>query len=96
MLGLIPLAIGFNFNFFTLITETDPHLFIGGDNTAIWGPMAWTVIYGLIFATFLTLVVVPSMYWLALRLQRWFIDLFSGRRQEGDIVPSTRGGRGRE
>lgn len=65
VLGLIPLAIGFNFNFFTLITELDPHVFIGGDNTAMWGPMAWTIIYGLTFATFLTLVVVPTMYWLA-------------------------------
>jgi multidrug efflux pump len=50
VLGLIPLAIGFNFNFFTLITDLDPKIFIGGDNTAIWGPMAWTVIYGLTFA----------------------------------------------
>ncbi|MBX2815013.1 MAG: efflux RND transporter permease subunit, partial [Saprospiraceae bacterium] len=68
VLGLIPLAIGFNFNFFTLVSELDPHIFIGGDNTAMWGPMAWTIIYGLIFATFLTLVVVPVMYWLAYRL----------------------------
>lgn len=68
VLGLIPLAIGFNFNFFTLITDLDPNMFIGGDNTAMWGPMAWTIIYGLIFATFLTLVVVPVMYWLAYRL----------------------------
>lgn len=65
VLGLVPLAIGFNFNFFTLITETNPHFFIGGDNVAFWGPMAWTVIYGLVFATFLTLVVVPVMFWLS-------------------------------
>jgi len=90
VLGLIPLAIGFNFNFFTLITESDPQLFIGGDNTAIWGPMAWTVIYGLVFATFLTLVVVPSMYWLALRLNRWTVRLFNGPNREEDIVPNTR------
>lgn len=65
VLGLIPLAIGFNFNFFTLVSELDPHIFIGGDNTAMWGPMAWTIIYGLVFATFLTLIVVPTMYWMA-------------------------------
>ncbi len=65
VLGLIPLAIGFNFNFFTLISHLDPQMFIGGDNVAMWGPMAWTVIYGLVFATVLTLVVVPVMYWLA-------------------------------
>lgn len=69
VLGLIPLAVGFNMNFFTLISDLNPNIFIGGDNTAIWGPMAWTVIYGLIFATFLTLVVVPVMYWLAFRIQ---------------------------
>ncbi len=65
VLGLIPLAIGFNFNFFTLVSHLDPQMFIGGDNVAMWGPMAWTVIYGLVFATVLTLVVVPVMYWLA-------------------------------
>jgi len=70
VLGLVPLAIGFNFNFFTLITETDPQVFIGGDNVAFWGPMAWTVIYGLVFATFLTLVVVPVMVWLNYNIQR--------------------------
>lgn len=67
ILGLIPLAIGFNFNFFTFVSDLDPQIFIGGDNTVFWGPMAWTVIYGLTFATFLTLVIVPVMYWLAYR-----------------------------
>ena len=73
VLGLIPLAIGFNFNFATLITKWDPQIFIGGDNVAFWGPMAWTIIYGLIFATFLTLIVVPCMYWLAFALMRLFV-----------------------
>lgn len=77
VLGLIPLAIGFNFNFFTLISELDPHIFIGGDNTALWGPIAWTIIYGLIFATFLTLIVVPVMYWLAFRAKRWTLQLIN-------------------
>ena len=67
VLGLIPLAIGLNINFFTLISDLDPQYFVGGDNAAFWGTMAWTVIYGLVFATFLTLVVVPVMYWLAYR-----------------------------
>ncbi len=81
VLGLIPLAVGFNFNFFTLITDLDPQIFIGGDNTAIWGPMAWTVIYGLVFATFLTLIVVPTMIWLAFRLRKFTAALFNrGRR----------------
>ncbi len=68
VLGLIPLALGININFFTLISDLDPNYFAGGDNTAIWGPMAWTVIYGLVFSTFLTLVVVPAMYWLLYRM----------------------------
>ena len=81
VLGLIPLAIGFNFNFSTLITQWDPQIFIGGDNVAFWGPMAWTVIYGLIFATFLTLIVVPCMYWLAYALMR----LFVGRKYKREM-----------
>ncbi|MCB0660581.1 MAG: efflux RND transporter permease subunit, partial [Saprospiraceae bacterium] len=68
VLGLIPLAIGLNINFFSFVRNWDPEFFIGGDNTAIWGPMAWTVIYGLTFATFLTLVIVPVMYWIVYRL----------------------------
>ena len=76
VLGLVPLAVGFNFNFFTLITDLDPQIFIGGDNTAIWGPMAWTVIYGLVFATFLTLIVVPVMYYLAYRLKVGVLKVF--------------------
>ncbi|WP_420459495.1 efflux RND transporter permease subunit [Neolewinella sp.] len=70
VLGLIPLAVGFNFDFFSFIANWDGRLFIGGDNTAIWGPMAWTVIYGLVFATFLTLVVVPVMLWLLYKTRR--------------------------
>ncbi len=71
ILGLIPLAIGLNFNFFTLLSDLDPQYFMGGDNTAMWGPLAWTIIYGLTFATFLTLIVVPVMYWLAYRAKSW-------------------------
>lgn len=62
VLGLVPLAIGFNINFYTMFSEFDPQIFIGGDNVAFWGPMAWTIIFGLTFATFLTLVIVPVMY----------------------------------
>ena len=69
VLGMLPMAYGFNFNFFTLISDLDPQIFYGGDNVQFWGPLAWTVIYGLIFATFLTLIIVPVMYWLAYRLK---------------------------
>lgn len=71
ILGLVPLAIGLNIDFFTLVSDLNPNIYIGGDNTAIWGPLAWTVIYGLTFSTVLTLVVVPAMYWLAYRLKAW-------------------------
>jgi multidrug efflux pump subunit AcrB len=76
VLGLIPLAIGFNFNFATFLTDLDPQIFIGGDNAVFWGAMSWTIIYGLIFATFLTLVVVPVMYWLAYRATKFVRGLF--------------------
>ena len=62
ILGLVPLAIGFNINFVTLFTELNPHIFIGGDSVAFWGPLAWSIAFGLSFATFLTLVLVPAMY----------------------------------
>ena len=72
VLGLIPLAIGLNINFFTLIADLDPQIYIGGDNVIFWGPLAWTVIFGLIFATFLTLVVVPAMFYLNVRAKLRF------------------------
>ena len=69
VLGLIPLATGLNINFVTLFTHYDPQVFVGGDNAIFFGPMSWTIIYGLTFATFLTLVVVPIMYLLLYRLK---------------------------
>ena len=71
ILGLIPLAIGFNINFYTLFTEFDPQIYIGGDNVVFWGPLAKTVIYGLLVATFLTLVVVPILFYLITRFKMW-------------------------
>jgi len=62
ILGLIPMAIGLNINFYTALSEFDAHIFFGGDNAAFWGPISWTIIFGLTFATFLTLVIVPAMY----------------------------------
>jgi multidrug efflux pump subunit AcrB len=62
ILGLIPLAVGMNINFVTMFTELNPHIYFGGDNVAFWGPLSWTIIFGLSFATFLTLVLVPALY----------------------------------
>lgn len=73
VLGMLPMAYGFNFNFFTLVSDLDPQIFYGGDNVQFWGALAWTVIYGLIFATFLTLIIVPVMYWLTYRAKMLFI-----------------------
>jgi multidrug efflux pump len=62
MLGLVPLAVGMNINFTTLFTELNPHIYFGGDNVMFWGPLSWTIIFGLSFATLLTLIFVPAMY----------------------------------
>jgi multidrug efflux pump subunit AcrB len=64
ILGLIPLAIGLNMDFATLFSEFNAHFYLGGDNVKFWGPLAWTMIYGLVMATFLTLLIVPTMYML--------------------------------
>ena len=61
-LGLIPLAIGFNIDFVTMFTHLNPHIFFGGDNVKFWGPLSWTMIFGILFGTFLTLLFVPVMY----------------------------------
>ncbi|CAN5339613.1 efflux RND transporter permease subunit [soil metagenome] len=68
-LGLIPLAVGLNIDFVTLFTEFNPHIFFGGDNVAFWGPLSWTMIFGLIFGTILTLFLVPVMYLLVAKLK---------------------------
>ncbi len=77
ILGLIPLAIGLNMDFATLFSEFNPHFYLGGDNVAFWGPLAWTMIYGLIMATFLTLLVVPTMYMLGFKTRGWFRRKFA-------------------
>ncbi|PKV49314.1 multidrug efflux pump subunit AcrB [Aquimarina sp. MAR_2010_214] len=69
VLGLIPLAIGFNLDFFSLFSTGDPKIYLGGDNVIFWGPLAWTVIYGLIIATFLTLIIVPCLFFIVHRIK---------------------------
>lgn len=69
-LGLVPLAIGLNIDFVTLFTELNPHIFFGGDSVAFWGPLSWTMIFGLTFATFITLILVPSMYLISERSKK--------------------------
>ena len=79
VLGLIPLAIGLNFDFFSLITDLNPHLFMGGDNVIFWGPLAWTIIFGLTYATVLTLVMVPVMFYLVKRVKYYLRDRRNAR-----------------
>jgi multidrug efflux pump len=69
ILGLVPLAIGFNINFETMFTHFDPQIHIGGDNVMFWGPLAWSIIFGLSFATFLTLIFVPALYLITYKMK---------------------------
>jgi Cu/Ag efflux pump CusA len=79
ILGFLPIAIGFNINFITLFAELNPHIFFGGDNVVFWKPLSWTIIFGLAFAFFMTLVIVPSMYLIAERLRRPMRNMYGGR-----------------
>ncbi len=77
ILGLFPMAIGVNFDFNSFLRTYDPNFYIGGDMAAFWSPMAWTVIFGLSFATFLTLIIVPVMYRLTTVAQHRLSDLWN-------------------
>ena len=79
ILALIPLAIGFNINFVTLFADLNPHIFFGGDSAVFWKPLSWTIIFGLAFAFFMTLFILPSMYIIAERLKRPMRRYFGGR-----------------
>ena len=87
ILGLVPLAVGFNIDFFSFVATWDPNVTIGGDNVAFWGPMAWTVIYGLVFATFLTLVVVPVLFWLVYQFTQFLKRVTGMERDAVDVTP---------
>ena len=91
ILGLIPLAIGLNINFLTLVSEFDANIYFGGDNVIFWGPLAKTVIYGLFVATFLTLVVVPIMFYLITRFKMWLQTKFGSSevKPEPETIPEV-------
>ena len=55
-LGLVPMATGINIDFGRM------RLLVGTSSSTWWGPMAVAVIFGLSFATVLTLVMVPTLY----------------------------------
>ena len=79
ILAFIPIAVGFNINFVTLFSELNPHIFFGGDNVSFWKPLSWTIIFGLAFAFFMTLFMVPGMYLIAERLRRPMRRQFGGK-----------------
>lgn len=72
ILGLIPLAIGFNIDFGSLLSTGDPKIYLGGDSVVFWGPLSWTIIFGLGFATFITLIILPVMYLLGAKVKHWW------------------------
>ncbi len=89
ILGLIPLAFGFNIDFVTLFTHGNPHIYFGGDNVAFFGPLSWTMIFGLAFATFLTLILVPAMLYLAESIKMRLIKGYSPNKTDDDTLPVT-------
>jgi multidrug efflux pump subunit AcrB len=96
ILGLIPLAVGLNIDFSTLFTELNPHIYFGGDSAAFWSSLAWTMIYGLTFATFLTLIAVPVMCLLSFRFKAWIRKLrglepetFAKHSTDAEEAPQT-------
>ena len=72
ILGLLPLAVGFNIDFDSMFATGDPKIFFGGDSVAFWGPLSWTIIFGLGFATFITLVILPVMYLKGKEVADWW------------------------
>lgn len=90
VLGLIPLAIGLNIDFFSLFTEFDPKIYIGGDNVIFWGPLAWTVIFGLIVATFLTLIIVPVLFTISYRMKYRLFAKKGNREAEAEMTYSKK------
>ncbi len=86
ILGLIPLATGLNINFYTLVSELNPHIYVGGDNVVFWGPLAWTVIYGLFVATFLTLIVVPILFYLITKFKMWLKGKWISKEESFDEI----------
>jgi len=86
VLGLIPLAIGLNIDFFSLFTNFNANVYIGGDNVIFWGPLAWTVIFGLIVATFLTLIIVPVLFTITYRIKYRLFAKKGERETETEMI----------
>ncbi|CAI8348211.1 MAG: Multidrug resistance protein MdtC [Rhodothermaeota bacterium MED-G12] len=92
-LGLVPLAVGFNFDFITLVnnpheffTHFGEYIYWGGEQAAWWGPMAIAVIVGLLFSTFLTLILVPVLYSVIERGKQSLQQLFFAGKESTPIT----------
>lgn len=83
IMGLVPLAVGMNIDFVTMFTELNPKIFFGGDSVVFWGPLSWTIIFGLSFATFLTLILVPAMLLLAETLKIRVLKNYDPNKSHG-------------
>jgi CzcA family heavy metal efflux pump len=82
VLGVTPMAAGYAVDFSTLSIDS------GGQSAEFWGPMAQAVAFGLVFATVLTLIVVPVMYLTQEQTKngivsswRWLVSRFTRRRE---------------
>ena len=89
ILGLLPMAIGLNFDFKGLFQNYDANMYFGGDMAEMWSPMSWTVIFGLTFSTFLTLIIVPVMYRLSTLAQKKLMYLFDNKTRKAQIDSSV-------
>ena len=92
-LGLVPLAVGFNFDFITLVNNPleffkhlGEYIYWGGEQAAWWGPMAIAVIVGLLFSTFLTLILVPVLYSVIERGKQSLQQLFFAGKESTPIT----------
>jgi multidrug efflux pump subunit AcrB len=88
ILGLLPLAVGLNIDFRGLFMSFEPNIYFGGPQVLFWGPMAWTVIFGLTFSTVLTLLIVPVMYRLTTLMQQRMIKLIQLRKNNNGNEPA--------
>jgi multidrug efflux pump subunit AcrB len=90
ILGMIPLAIGLNINFNGLFTQFKPDIWLGGENVVFWGPHAWTNVFGLAYATFITLIIVPVMYLNNEKFKDWVFKIFGFKKKESEtIIPGN-------
>ena len=86
IMGLVPLAVGMNIDFVTMFTELNPKIFFGGDSVVFWGPLSWTIIYGLSFATFLTLILVPAMLLLTETFKGRILKNYDPNKSHGHVA----------